>query len=1060
MSTPKASQKLFTLLLQRPWLLIAMALILFFGAASGLPRVVKDTRGDAFLDPHNPALLYRDKVKEQFGLNDPVAIAIKGNIYTPEVLHLIADLTDAVMAVKNVNEEKVFSIATEKDMRGDDGALTVEEFLSPFPETVAQAESVRTAISHFPLYNGSIVAKTGDVALIIAEIHDQNISSATYQEINAIVQQQVAAFNLSSAEKVSGYVAGEAAIAGYLGEYIDNDMKILNPLAGLIIFTVMVICFWKLTTGLFALMMIATTVLSTLGIMAYCGVPFYVITNALPVILIGIAVADTIHILSCYFEMQTKQNATGAPLVAETMAEMWRPVTLTSLTTVAGFIGLYIASDMPPFKFFGLFAAVGVTLAWVYSMTLLPAVLTLTKLHTSANFARNYANEGSRRQDLFTRFIDRVGNWSVDHKSLVTVIGAVVICAGAFSASHVMVDEDRIDTFNPKEDIYKADKVINGYTNGANNLDIIIESNEEEGLFDPQRLRKMEALQTYALSFADVTSATSIVDYLKQLNMSLNNGNPEYYVLPRDRDTVAQYFLTYSASGGSDDFEEEVDYAYQTANLRLTLHTGAYQRNREIVESLQKYVDTEFNSDDLRATLTGRVTVDYFWIRELGGGHVKGLIVALVLVLIMAIAVFRSVLAGILTIIPVATSLLFVYTTMVLLDIPLGIGSSMFASIAIGLGVDFSIHTVDRIKAVIGQSTPEDETTYADLVKQIFPNTGRALLFNFLALAAGFGVLTVSNVVPLNEFGLIVVVAVTGSFLCSMTLLPALALLTKPAFFFRGITDISPAKATAVPVILLCAGTLTINDADASASNISADDIMHNVVAVNEGEHVVRNLKMTLVNKHGKERVRETRIFRITDDSEKRTLVIYEAPSNVEGTAFLTYDYQKSEADDDQWLYLPATRKARRISASNRGDYFLGTDFTYEDIKNEGKLELSDYTFERLPDTTAEGKTYFTIKATPRNKDIADELGYGEYSFTVDPDNWIIIEGNYLDTKGRKLKTVHLQRVKEINGIWSRETLLVENHQTGHSTLFEFSDIDYQTPIAADVFDVRTLGQR
>lgn len=1059
MSTNHASQKIFTLLLQRPALLIFLAIALFLVAASGLPHIVKDTRGDAFLSPDNPALVYRDKVKEQFGLNDPVAVAIKGDIYTPEVLRLLTVLTEKITALDNVNEDKVFSLSTEKNMYGEEGALIVEEFLSPFPEDKAQALAIRDAISQFPLYNGSIVAKTGDVALIIAEIHDQNISSATYKEINNLVQESVAAFNTSAAVSVEGHVAGEAAIAGYLGEYIDNDMKVLNPLAGLIIFTVVVICFWKLATGLFALMMIATTVLSTLGIMAYSGVPFYVITNALPVILIGIAVADTIHILSCYFELQAKGKTPGKDLVIETMAEMWRPVTLTSLTTIAGFLGLFIASEMPPFKFFGLFAAAGVAMAWIYSMTLLPAVLMLAKPKTSKSFAKNYTDQDNRHPDMFTQLIDRLGNWSVAHKGLVSTLGIAIICVGLYSATHVQVDEDRIDTFNPEEAIYKADKVINGHTNGANNLDIIIETSGFEGLFDPRNLKKMEALQIYALQFEDVTSATSIVDYLKQLNMSLNDGNPEFYRLPQDRDTVAQYFLTYSASGGSDEFEEEVDYDYQIANMRLTLRTGAYQRNREIVESIQSYVESNFNTNDINATLTGRVTVDYFWIRDLGGSHLDGLIVALVLVLAMATLVFRSLVAGVLTLIPVATSLLFVYSTMVLLDIPLGIGSSMFASIAIGLGVDFSIHTVDRIKSVIVQTTDINSTTYADIVKQIFPNTGRALLFNFLALASGFGVLMVSNVVPLNEFGLIVVVAVTGSFICSMTLLPAFALLTKPAFFFRQLTSISPQKISAVPVILLFAASMHIDHAEASISGLSADEIMNRVIAVDEGDHVVRNLKMTLVNKRGKERIRETRIFRVTGEEEKRTLVVYESPSNVKGTAFLTYDYQQSEADDDQWLYLPATRRARRISASNRGDYFLGTDFTYEDIKNEGKLELNDYRFERLPDTEVDGKIFLTIRATPRSKEIAKELGYGQYNFIVNPDNWIITEGRYQDTKGRGLKTVYLREVQEIDGVWSRLSLMVENHQTGHSTLFEFSETDYKTPIDDGVFDVRALGR-
>ncbi|MFT5593334.1 MAG: putative RND superfamily exporter protein [Oceanicoccus sp.] len=1064
MNNEQISWRFFSRLLNKPILLVVLPVIFFITAASFIPKIIKDTRGDAFLSPENPALLYRERVREQFGLNDPVVVAIKADIYTPAVLQLLSELTSTIQDIENIKEDKVFSLATEKNMSGNDGSLVVEDFLDPQPTTKNDALLVKSAIQNFPLYNGSIVSKDGDVALIIAELWNQDISSETYKQVNDLAAAEVVKFNKLNGTTIESYVAGEGAIAGYLGEYIDNDMKILNPIAGLIIFTIVVICFSAFSSGLLALMMIATTVLSTIGIMAASGVSFYVITNALPVILIGIAVADTIHILGHYFELQASSTrGINRNLVIDTMAEMWRPVTLTSLTTIAGFAGLYLASDMPPFKFFGLFAAIGVALAWVYSMTLLPAVLILTKPKASKRYLQNYLNNGDMKQDIFSRFINKLGALSLKYAKSLVVLGCIVISLGAITGSNIIIDEDRIDTFNKKEDIYKADKLINGYTNGANNLDIIIETNKKEGLFSPTVLRKIEALQEHALVFDDVTSATSIVDYLKQMNMSLNNSNPESYVLPKDAKSIAQYFLIYSASGESTDFDEEVDYDYKMANVRFTFKTGSYHRNKDIIENLQQYISQEFNDDSVTATMTGRVTVDYFWIRDLGAGHFFSLGIALILVFFVSALMFRSMIAGVFTLIPVCTALLFVYATMAILNIPLGIGASMFASIAIGLGVDFSIHTIDRIRELLRNSNATEELKNKNIdviIARLYPSTGRALLFNFIALACGFGVLIASSVVPLNEFGSIVVVAVVGSFLCSMTLLPALIKLTKPDFI-HGSTEslVNPVSSTAV--ILVVAGSFWFaSSSEANTSQPQVDSIVANIINVNEGDHVTRSLKMRLINKQGKERISETTIYRRTMDEEKRTLVVYNQPSNVKGTAFLTYDYQSPEHEDDQWLYLPATKKSRRISASNRGDYFLGTDFTYEDIKNEGKMELSDYNFTLIGSLQYEGLDVFHIKGIPKSERIADELGYSRNEFYVDKNNWIIVKNDYWDGKGKPLKTIYLKDLAQIQGIWSRKKLVIENHKTGHTTEFEFSNINYDEDVPKSIFDVRALSRR
>jgi len=204
-------------------------------------------------------------------------------------------------------------------------------------------------------------------------------------------------------------VAGEGAVAGYMGAYIDADAFRLDPVAGLVITLVCFVAFRMLRGTLLPNLVVAATAASALGLMAGAGVSFFVITNALPVVLIGIAVADSIHILSQYYEeVALHPEDTPHDVTVRTMLHMCRLVTLTSLTTMAGFLGLYFASLMPPMQYFGLFAMIGVGVAWVYSLTVVPAVLSLLRLKPSRAYPRR-AGENSSHVHGFGQVLDVLG---------------------------------------------------------------------------------------------------------------------------------------------------------------------------------------------------------------------------------------------------------------------------------------------------------------------------------------------------------------------------------------------------------------------------------------------------------------------------------------------------------------------------------------------------------------------------------------------------------------------------------------------------------------------------
>jgi len=238
---------------------------------------------------------------------------------------------------------------------------------------------------------------------------------------------------------------------------------------------------------------------------------------------------------------------------------------------------------------------------------------------------------------------------------------------------------------------------------------------------------------------------------------------------------------------------------------------------------------------------------------------------------------------------------------------------------------------------------------------------------------------------------------------------------------------------------------------------LNGDNIAANINLRDEGNALSRNLLMEMTDRSGKTRIRNTKSFRKYYGQDKRTVLFYISPSNVKDTAFLTFDYSEAGRDDDQWLYLPAMRKVRRISASNRGDYFLGTDFTYEDIKKESKVSIEDYTRKTLREELLDGIRTYVVESVPVNENIAKELGYGRVMQWVDAEIWMVRKAKFWDVRGKILKTIHTHDISQVQGIWTSHRLEVINHKTGHKTLFTFSNVDYKSDVKDKVFSQRAL---
>lgn len=266
------------------------------------------------------------------------------------------------------------------------------------------------------------------------------------------------------------------------------------------------------------------------------------------------------------------------------------------------------------------------------------------------------------------------------------------------------------------------------------------------------------------------------------------------------------------------------------------------------------------------------------------------------------------------------------------------------------------------------------------------------------------------------------------------------------------------AQGTVLAVLWLSGATKGL--AASTDINLTGDYIAEKMHERLEGGAVERTLFMDLVNKNGKVRKRSAKVFRRSVSDQKQTVIRFDTPRSVKGMAFLTHDHTEKSKADEQWLYMPAMKKVRRIPSSKRGDYFLGTDFTYNDVKEELKFEPGDYVFSYENSFTDAGQTFHKISGKPSSNSIAKELGYGAFRATVAEQSWMPVDIEFFDEFQKPLKRIQVRDLDKINGIWTALNIEVEHLQTGHTTRFNYSDISYSDALPNDLFSVRSLKSR
>lgn len=1026
-------ERLFLALTARPKLTVCLALVAIIAMAAGLTQLVKDTSVDAFIPADHPSLAANERVRELFGLSDTLAVAVfvedGETVFAPSTMAQISRLTQTIAGLANIRADRVISLSTESYISGDGGSIDVGDYVQDGLLLQQDASRALERWQLMPPHINALVSADTRGAIIMAELIDDSLASETYQEV-------LTALEASTWPGLSIEVAGPAAVSGYLSDYIDADARVMQPFVFVVVLLFVYFAFLRARALLGPLLVLLGAAGGSLGVMAWLGIPYYAITNALPVILVAISVADAIHLLSAFF---TRRAAMPGEHVRESVVaasvQMAPPITLTTLTTIAGFAGIAAVSIMPPIAWFAIFALFGVALAWLFSLVALPAALVLINPEPSPLFAIDRRSPSASL--TVATLLGRLASASARAPAI--VVASVMFFSGLalFLASGLTIDRSQVDNFAHGEPIRVADERINDAFAGTSFLDVIIESEEPDGLLSARAMERIADLQTFLERQPHVSKTVSIVDYLSLLHSAIAGEQAiASRPLPSTDDAIAQYLMVYEASGDPSDFDEEITPDYQAALVRGVLSSSWHSDGAFVVEALQGYLADHFADGALRASIAGDVNVSYHWMSRLEDSHFAGVGLSLALILLMSIVVFRSISVGVIAVLPVSLTVLSLYAVMATLGIHLEPATSMFAAISVGVGVDFAIHLISGLRSAPGDVSVQQKVGLAA------PAIARACFFNAAALGVGFSVLMLSDLPTLQRFGGLVCVASVISFFSALLVVPAgLAIVER--FSLRR----TSALATAALVFLIAGGIAITQSAGADSLGepvaLDASAIAAAVANRPEPSATKRLVDMTLIDRRGRERQRQAVIFRLNEDDQRTTRITYLAPSMVRELTFLSADARDVNAQDHRWLYIPAARKVRRVPPSDRGDYFLGTDFSFEDIQADFRFDEADYTFALDGEIEIDGEPGYRLIATPRTSKIAKELGYGRLDVTIEARSWFPRRIEFSGTDGKPLKVINITALRRVDNIWTPEKIVAEHLRTGHQTVFRYSQIEH-----------------
>ncbi|MBN1114643.1 MAG: RND family transporter [Oligoflexia bacterium] len=720
-----------------------------------LPRNEFDPNMKNQLPVDMPARIKLDKVEEIFGGMDMAMIVVSSDdILTPETLVRIKNISKGLARVRGV--DKVLSLFDLKDIKGIDGAMVVEPAVDRIPRNPAQKQKLKERLKNNDIVYKSIVSEDFTATVIIAMLETDVDDTKVSDSIADVVDRY------PGKEKISygGLLFTRVAV----GNDMRKDIKVLLPLGLLVMLIFLFVCFRQLRGVILPFVVVVMAIIVSMGLLPVLGWKIQIVTILLPIILIAVANDYGIHLISKYQEFNVEGNThTNREIARDILDSMGKPIVATGLTTMAGLLCLY-SHIIVPAKQLAILSAIGIFYALAASLMFIPAIVSVIPK------GRPVIKTGLGKASIIEKLLYLNARWVSGHPRLIIISALFIVVIVSFGIRYVVVDTNPENYYTEKSPIVEVSRIINSKLGGVNVLTVVAGGD----IKDPSTLKQIDDLENEFKEMPDIGNTTSLARVIRQMSRAINDKGDKYYdKIPDTREAVAQYLELYSMSGDPEDFEKLVDFPYQHSQVTARITSLSSGKIKSVVNRVEDIIKDK----PLFTMVSGFSTIFSQLVEEVVWGQVSSLALSLLVITVFMIILFRSFVAGLMGMIPLALALVLLFGLMGYLGIELNIATALLSSIMIGVGIDYTIHFLWRYREerALGRD-------YADAAMHTLQTSGRGIIFNALSVIVGFVLLLVSNFLPVKFFGFLVVVSISTCLLAALILLPAVCIVFKPEF--------------------------------------------------------------------------------------------------------------------------------------------------------------------------------------------------------------------------------------------------------------------------------------
>jgi predicted RND superfamily exporter protein len=733
---------------------IVMAVVLSLIIASGVRFIHIEDDLMKMLPEDIPSRQVWNEIEAQFGSTEPLLLGLgqEGrSIYTPEMLAHVWDLTRSIEALPFV--EEVQSLATMNRMDSDDGFLEVGDLIPHRDLTQTEIDHIQDYMERNPDLAGMLVAPEEDYTMLavvpLPGVSDEELTIAV-EELNA-----------SISKEYDYYLGGLTYIRGLLAKIVRGEIIGLIRIA-IIVLALILLINLRSVTGL--IMVMVVIMLSTVSMLGFLGwlyhffhndlFNFTVINSSMPVIILTIATADGVHIMTRFFrEVRVRRDVKES--VIATMNVLMLPVFLTSVTTIAGFLAL-VSAPLQAMVGYGLTVSFGIAWAWFLSVTFLPSAMVLKKWNLNSR-ALNSAG-------LLERGIHRIGGFVLRRPKAVVATSLAVVLFVGIGITMIKVEVNIISFFKPDTPIVKSFSFLDDHFYGSANFAIKVNGDLKE----PETLMAMENIQTVLEDESNVGNTLSLANIVAKLHRVVMDDSVEYEVIPDTRQKVANLITLYGMSGDPDDFSRMVDYDYRHGLITATFKMTSTEELVGMVDRVQQNLADQ-HYDNLEVQLSGMPVFMRDFVKVLTTSSLRSIGLALVMIIILSWIFFKGMRWGLVAVIPLASAILLNFGLMGWFGVELSHVTALFTAIIIGVGVDFAVHFIAQYQHFLDSGLPREQVSQA-----VIDDVGYPILLNVAAISIGFVSLLFSDFVPINYMGGLVIISMLSCAIGTLTLMAAI----------------------------------------------------------------------------------------------------------------------------------------------------------------------------------------------------------------------------------------------------------------------------------------------